>query len=396
MTADQQAFFQILQDYLRGRPTTFSEEPNWNTLCVWADIHKLGGIFYAQCAGELQDASVQRKLSKAFGAAISHGVNLQADYSALRSALSEHQIPFVPIKGIVIAPHYPDPELRTMGDIDLLIRQEDREIIRQALTDRGFTNTKWSEKECDYKKGTSLFELQTILMKADEPLAETVNQYFNDFWPHVIFDADETPVMEPNFHFLYLVGHIAKHLRWVGIGFRQFYDLAIMMERSGICYDWAAIHRSAEQIGFDRFLEYALAMVERWFGTPSPYGAECLDEDLFETITEKIFADGVFGFNNEKNDIHDLENTARASRLPLPLLKLKTAGKLAFPPYRDLITSSKYAYLRGRPYLLPVAWVRRAIQGKGSVNSQRIGTSLRAKKSDIHARQNLLKELGLQ
>ena len=395
MTADQRNFFLILQDYLHGRTSTFSEEPNWNTICAWANSHKLGGIFYAQCTGALHDSPALRQLSAAFGGAISHAVNLQADYAAARAALKENGIPHVPVKGVVIAPFYPDPELRTMGDIDILVHQENREEIKQALTACGFINTKWSENEWDYKKGATLFELHAELMKMHQQRETEFSKYLNSFWEHVVTDEKGNMSLDPDFHFLYLVAHIAIHFRWVGVGFRQFFDLAIMMERSGIQYDWSAIHAAAEQMGFDRFLECALAMVERWFGTPSPYGTACLEESLFTTVTEKIFADGVFGFGNKSNEVHDLEKNARGSKLPLPLLKLKTASKLAFPPYRDLVTSSKYAYLRGRPYLLPVAWVRRAIHSKGSANSRRIGTSMRARKRDIDARQNLLKELGL-
>ena len=395
MTKDQSFFLQVLRDHLRGVQSCPPEDRDWTAILSWARAHKVGGIFYVQCAAMIRDPVLLQQFNAAFGAEITHSVNLRADYEELRRLLSANGIPFIPVKGAVLASFYPNPELRTMGDVDLLVRQEDRERIRDCLLPFGFSNTKWAEGEWHYQRNRSVFELQSALMDRNDAGVGRMNEYFDGFLPHAVFSDGCEGSLEPEFHFLYLVAHIAKHLRWYGVGFRQFYDLAVFMERSGLALDWTHIRAEAADIGLERFLLCCLALNARWFGVPSPYETDCVSDDLFESFTDKIFSDGVFGFENETNQIQFVERESRRSRLPMPLLKLKASAKLAFPPYADLITSEKYAFLRGKPYLLPYAWVRRAVRGRDSARRQELAAVLHAKQDDIDAREAQKKELGL-
>ncbi len=396
MTKEQSFFFQVLRDYLHRDKTTPPQELDWARVCQWADAHKLGGIFYVQCASGLRSQpGLLSRMNTGFLAAVSRGANLGEDYKTLRDAFDQAGIPYIPIKGILIAEHYPDPELRTMGDIDVLVRQEDCERIRDLLLPLGFENENWYINEWDYTLNYTEFELQAKIIGKDRPDEGAVNRYFNRFWEYAHPGEGSSLLLEPSFHFFYLIAHIAKHLRWVGVGFRQFYDLAVLMSDCPERYDWDWIRQQAEQIDFFRFTACALAMVERWFGVPSPYGTDCLSEELFQDLTDKIFADGVFGFENEANRIHAVEKAAQESKLPLPLLKCKTALRLAFPSYRALTTSKKYDYLRGRPYLLPYAWIRRAFRGRNSGGARDLSAVLRSTRSEVDARTRQMQELGL-
>lgn len=396
MTTEQTFFFQVLRDHLQGQVTAAPEQLDWDQVCTWAEAHKLGGIFFTQCAAIVKDAAIFRRLNTAFGAAIGNSENLMRSFSLLRSALSAQNIPFLPVKGAVIASRYPVPELRTMGDIDILVHAEDRDRIRSSLEAKGFQNVKWADDEWHYSLNQSLFEIQGHLMKRDEPGLGHIYNYFNDFWPHACQTPEGGLRLEPSFHFFYLIAHIAKHLRWSGVGFRQFYDLAILMQDGRERYDWDWIRAEAERIGFFRFTVCCLALVERWFGVPSPYGTEALSEELYGSITEKIFQDGVFGFSNDDNQVYELEQARRRSSQPLALVKLRSAARLAFPSYKTLTVSEKYAYLRGKPWLLPYAWVRRAVRGRHSANAQELGAVLSASGSELRRRADQLRDLGLE
>jgi hypothetical protein len=61
-----------------------------------------------------------------------------------------------------------------------------------------------------------------------------------------------------------------------------------------------------------------------------------------------------------------------------------------------LTTSQKYAWLRGKPVLLPAAWILRVVQGKNKHSRrQEAAAYLKADKAEIAARSDTLKELGL-
>ena len=53
--------------------------------------------------------------------------------------LEEAKIPFMPLKGSVIRPYYPEPWMRTSCDIDVLVHEEDLDRAVAALTE-GSTN----------------------------------------------------------------------------------------------------------------------------------------------------------------------------------------------------------------------------------------------------------------
>lgn len=398
MTKEQTFFFQVLRDHLQGRVTQDPGALDWSSVVAWAESHKLGGIFFVQCGPLLsREPALRGRLSTGLGTAVFHAANLQADYAQLRQALAEGGVPFIPVKGALISGCYPEPDLRTMGDLDLLVRREDRERIRDLLLPLGFVNKKWSEEEWDYEKGTSLFELQAILLDDHGSLTEAMDQWFNDFWPHAAPGEDGVWALDWSFHTLYLMAHLAKHLRWVGAGYRQFYDLAVVMLRGHRPIRWDWIRQQAEAVGFFPFVANCLALNERWFGVPSPYEENTVTEELFEAVTEKIFADGVFGFRNRDNDAHDLSAALEKDpSMSFGRAKLRTARTLAFPPYRDLITSPKYAYLRGKPWLLPAAWAHRAIRGsRGSVGANNLKAVLRAQEETLEERAEQLKKLGL-
>lgn len=396
MNHEQAFFFQVLRDYLNRQTTELPADVDVGKVCIWAEAHKLGGIFFAQCGSTLaQSPAVFARLQKDFGAAVYHSTVRNDSYAKLQAAFRQAGIPFIPVKGVLIAPVYPDPQLRTMGDMDLLVRYDDRERIRDVLTPLGFTNTKWSEVEWDYRQDMVEYELQINLIKPGGFHNPELEGWLNDYWPQAEADGSGGYRLNASFHFFYLITHIAKHIRWVGVGFRQFYDLSILMRYSSEAYDWAWIREQAERLGFFRFVQICLALNERWFGVPSPYPTDELTDNLFETVTNKIFGDGVFGFDNANNYLQHLA-TGQSDGSSTKVNRWRSIRKLLFPPYRDLITSQKYAWLRGKPLLLPAAWVLRAVRGRNKQSRRQAAASyLKGSDAEIAARIVILKELGL-
>ena len=58
----------------------------------------------------------------------------------ITSALDNVEIPYVPLKGAVLQYLYPDPNMRTSGDIDILTREEDLDRAVHAIEENaGFS-----------------------------------------------------------------------------------------------------------------------------------------------------------------------------------------------------------------------------------------------------------------
>ena len=399
MTTEQRFFLRVLRDYLHGTATEAPADLDRAALLAAAELHKLEGVVYAQCRAlpewNRRPDPITDRFSDAFGQTVLRSTNLESEDRRIRAALREAGISFLPVKGPEVAAFYPDPALRTMSDVDLLIHAADAEAARAVLERAGWSLTEAAADEWIYLRGSLCYELHAVLLRPDEDDLPARVSWFNDFWRQAE-DTDDGPRLNWNFHFLYLVAHVAKHIRGRGIGFRQFFDLAVLIHRGGSRLDWARIAAEAEAVGLQPFLRTCMALCERWFGIVPPISPAPLSESLVEQVTEKTFRDGVFGFGSPENNLGLLEQGRKRSRLPLPLLKLKTSAGLLFPPYRQLIAAEKYSYLRGRPWLLPWAWVRRmAAAARNPRKTALVTTVLSATDEAVEARRRRLEELGL-
>ena len=74
-------------------------------------------------------------------------------FESLSEALSGALIDLLPVKGWYLRHLYEVPELRTCGDIDILIRREDRARVHELMLAQGFTvQTDW-EPTYTYRRG---------------------------------------------------------------------------------------------------------------------------------------------------------------------------------------------------------------------------------------------------
>lgn len=144
-------------------------------------------------------------------------------------------MPYFVIKGPEIAEYYPVPALRTMGDVDIVVK--DRSVAHEVMIKQGFTNiTKLSDREWQYYKMNMEFELHDRLVYKELINMDLQEVFFNDFWKYV-----ENNKIDLNFHFVFLIYHLKKHFMNSGVGFRQFVDLAVLIKNAELNWDWIEI-----------------------------------------------------------------------------------------------------------------------------------------------------------
>lgn len=85
-------------------------------------------------------------------------------FGEIKALLAKNGIKFVPFKGAVLRELYPDPEARTMGDIDLLIEKGRQKQVKVLLCANGFENTVCGSGEWVYTKGGVITEIHTSLI----------------------------------------------------------------------------------------------------------------------------------------------------------------------------------------------------------------------------------------
>ena len=110
-----------------------------------------------------------------------------------------------------------------------------------------------------------------------------------------------------------------------------------------------------------------------------------------------MFRDGVFGLKNKQNAAAHTAKEVKRAKGPYWLTALDLTRKKLFPPYEDMQLIPWYAFVDGRPWLLPAAWVYR--WGYCLAHKRKHGTALLAepftKRETVERRERLIRDWGL-
>lgn len=314
----------------------------------------------------------------------------------LAKQLDEKGIDFILFKGFVVRNYYPVPELRTFGDVDIIIRKEDREKSDDLMLSLGYDRKDDWEPSYSYLKGTEYYELHSRVIGFDVSSKADFVGYFGRIWEHTIparvVTLPHAHELTPEFHFLYLLTHVAKHVSGSGAGIRMYLDLALFIRHFGSELDWDWISRELENLCLADFAGVALQCVARWFGVECPMALKPATEDVLEDFLEFTLAGGIYGYVGRDKGLVFLKQQNRDQE---DVSKFKTLMTHAFPPADVLV--NKYAYLEKNRWLLPVAWVQRIADKRGEWGRFAEHTSeiLNADEEKVRKLKRIYKEIGL-
>lgn len=397
MTASDHVFLSLLRDHVQGGcDTTLPEDMDWDALFRCAEAQSLVGVCYAQLKklslnGKNVPDPVLKRFHEGFYSDVWSAANQRAAMAELMPKLKEAGIISLPFKGWVVRQSWPVPELRTMGDIDILIHGEDQKAVDDILVSQGF------QRKVDHQAVWSYFSEYLMLEIHNRMLYEHIGNdvdyigYFDHAWEHA---SDK---LDPDFHMLFLITHLAKHIVNCGMGFRGFLDLVFYARGHQSQLHWICISKELEKLKLLRFTETCYAFCLEWFGAEPPIPVKTLDPEFSSSVTEKMFRDGTFGLDNEQNADAKAAREISHSGGSYWSAAIKLTLHRVFPPYEDLQLVPWYAFLDGRPWLLPVAWVYRwyyVLKHK-----QKKGKAMLLEpyenKSDVRKRQQFIHDWGI-
>ena len=328
----------ILSDYIGNKPTTMRALSK-DTLAL-AQSHQVVPILYYQ--------TKDKTLYQSYLQAISTYTQRQQLLSQITEALTD--IPFYTVKGVALAQYYPIPQLRTMGDSDIIVHENDKERAREILLSIGFKDTtgEWDDMEWHFQKQGLDFELHHRLLYDEAVNTEQEKAFADTAWDYV-----QNHELDSNFHFAYLLLHLKKHLLNRGVGIRQFMDLAVMSKNAGLEPETLKVF--LQQAGIERFAGVCSALCLRWFDIALPVDTPEISDAFYQSATDTILSNGVFGF----------EVPVDEQKLLLNHVKKKGKAHLIithlFPSYKICCITPKYKWIKGKPFLMPVLWIYRCL-----------------------------------
>ncbi len=348
MTEVQRVFIDVLKDFIFDRRNKLQELSDRNLIYNYASKHQLLPVFYYQLRDLLKD---ETEFASAYYAQICRSVIQRDTVKKIDSILGN--IEHIYVKGKEISTLYPVPLCRTMGDVDILIREGNRERVSKLLTQSGFKLIEKGETDDTYVFKDISIEIHSHLIHP-EPGKELIISYFDCVWDYV-----ESGKLNWNFHFIYIIVHLRYHLIARGVGFRQFLDIAIMTQKLSLNWNW--IQLELDKIGLRDFTSKVLLLNEIWFDVKSPVKG-VISEEFVERATDDIFEAGVFGFSGENREYNPTIAMMKNSNVTENTAKIRYMKYLLFPPYKTMVSIGEYSYINDCKALLPFAWLRRIIK----------------------------------
>lgn len=366
---------------------------DWDALLSLAQIHGVSGI--VGYMGKKYPICPDSQKNAAFRSLCMNTIILFSRRHALAQELvkqlEEAGIDHILMKGFVLRDCYPVPELRTFSDIDLVIRPEDREKSHNLMLSLGFAVKDDWEPVYSYHRRDEYYEMHTRLMEIDVSEKADYQGYFANVWAHADPVSERSFRFRHEFHFLYMLTHIAKHVHGSGAGIRMYLDVAAFVRAHGDQLDWNWIAQQLRSLALYEFACVVLAAAENWFGVAAP--------EIFEPVAEEVLAEfraftlegGAFGHHNRDAALSQMKQEERddaGSRAGLLL-------RMAFPKAETI--QARYTYLQDKPWLLPVAWGHRLIKNRSEAG-QRMKTArqiLRADTEEVDRLKKLMKNIGL-
>lgn len=353
MDGNRDFFIRVLADYVMDRATEPCINLNWEIIGMLAKNHEVEGIVYYQCKNFIP-SGYYSSYKKAFDTALFLYVNRKKEISIIERELQNERITFCCVKGLTIAQYYPQPALRTMSDLDIVVSSPYMKkaiAVMKHLGYSGDNNTNVHEWSC--RKSAIHIEIHDKLVRHGDYLKRKQVSCLNSFEEYI-----QNESLDWSFHFIFLLVHIRKHLINCGVGIRQFMDLALVI-KNGPELHWDWIEANLKDLELDTYANTCLCLLKYWFGIDLPVSASSIDEDALQLITEKILDNGLFGFSSDENRKN--RTYAQLAFVEGPLWKQRIIKLIrnTFPNYDIMRGYPGFGYLDSRPYLLPFSWIHR-------------------------------------
>ena len=213
--------------------------------------------------------------------------------------LEEHHIPCVILKGAAAAMYYPHPSLRSMGDVDFLVKRSDVERAAALLEGNGYTlaHEKGSvSHHYGYAKEGIHFELHRRIPIVSESNEQLIKQFEGgiDDREWRITEGYRFPTLSKPLNGLVLIFHIDQHLR-EGLGLRQIIDWMMYVNELPD-EEWETLIPLLRASGVEKLAATVTALRARHLGLQRRLpGAEAADPAVCDALLCHVLEKGNFG-----------------------------------------------------------------------------------------------------
>lgn len=371
MDKNQQTLIKLLSAAIRGREITELDFDgvDWRALYEEAKAHEVYTLIYPAISNLAHKIATDSTLLAEWQRAVLYSGMTQIQHieqmSRVLSSFNNAGIPVIALKGLVLRDLYPQPELRTMSDADILVKRKDIDRSKNLLLKMGYHIHGEDIKHIHFKhQSYPPIELHQSLV--DYNKFKNSGFLEDTLWKNAVAAAlCSIPAFSLSLgdQVLHLFLHMASHFKSCGFGLRPLCDLVLMIERNRESINWNYFAEKAELCGLFNFASTILLVCKKLFGLEIPeviYNPNLENEPFVEAIISDIFAGGAYGDKDSDRLISGLRlHFSKHAGSKSPGGRLENFLSLVFPPVIKLGT--RYSYAKKHSFLLPAAWIHRAV-----------------------------------
>lgn len=339
--------------------------------------------------------NVWRKWRNIIVSTVSNNYSLVEMQNEIIDAMNQAKIKCAILKGTSIAVCYTEPDMRALGDIDLLIPKESIEEACKIMNNLGFEAPDESFKHpyhIDFYKDATVVELHFAASTYPEnECGREAKKTMETCWDAITHKKIRDfcfPCLSNTHQALSLLIHMERHMTTGCIGLRQLCDWAVFINNVtdvGLKEDFVSV---LKQCGLERFACVLTKVSIDYLGLNPSCAKWCeeIEKPIIDAMVDEILRAGNISNKNKTDDISDflVDRTGNRASLYVFISKINAIAKRRYKiaERNNLWLPFFWIFIPIRYWLRSLFGIRRRKSLKETINKTKI-------------RKGLYRELGL-
>ena len=301
----------LVLGHLRGEsPSCSLTTRQWNCLAEHAARHRIRGIAYrlledGPCAAAVP-AEVKEQLRRAYLETAVFNAHLFQQTSRITRKLIARGIDVMLLKGMHLARFvYAEPALRSMADVDLMVRRDRLADAERVFVEEGFgpiprpdieERCRWSNHlDKLVKEGAPVVEVHWTIERPRGPFPIDIDGLWSRSRPASLEGAP-VRLLAPEDLLLHLILHCSYHHRFDRSALKGLVDIHTVVVRNPSSFDWTSLIDRSIEWKASGFGYTTLRLAREILGTPVPPAVfdslphASIDETIIEVARSYILA----------------------------------------------------------------------------------------------------------
>ncbi len=289
---EQTCLIELLKASLFNLSPVIPDDVKWEKVIKLAKSHVIVPLIASGVPENLKNELLEITcLSKA------HFMKMMHEQGALVNLFEKKGISYFIFKGTAAAIYYPNPSLRTYGDIDFYVFDNDMNLAKELLRKNGYINTGYNKRHYEYVKNGIEFELHNRISMQDK--YDIDHLVVNNLKSTVISRINNCSFvcLPPCENGLVLLWHIMHHLTSYGLGLRQIIDWMMFVHNELDDVTWEAEFKPlAIKAGCEKLAVTVTYMCKKWLGLSDKITwCDSANEEFADQLFIRVLDDGNFG-----------------------------------------------------------------------------------------------------